>query len=297
LIRLSNLEGVNDVMEQKIAVIITAHSNPTQLLRLCKHLTEEFDVYLHLDMASRLEPEDFLVSPRIWVQKKFGCDWGNPGIVNATLSLLALAEANLAGYDRYIMISGQDVPLKTNSEIRELFETYPDENFMGCRKVLPGEKLMSRVSQFHWKPANKSRGITWLIRVLVSRSLSMVQYFLPPRSSDYEIYFGECWMDLTGKTVREILELVDTTPEFLARFKHTLIAEEMFFHTATHALGSGICGTDQLLRYIDWTTGPEYPRTLRMADLENLSNSNAVFARKLDEKVDSELIESLYSRL
>ena len=104
-------------------------------------------------------------------------------------------------------------------------------------------------------------------------------------------------MDLTGKTVREILELVNMTPEFLARFRHTLIPEEMFLHTATHLLGAEICGTGGLLRYIDWTTGPEHPRTLRMDDLENLSNSNALFARKLDEKVDSELIDSLYARL
>ena len=283
--------------QQKIAVIITAHSNSSQLLRLCKHLSEEFDVYLHLDVASKLEPDDFRFSPRIWVQKKFRCDWGNPGTIHATLSLLSLAESNLRGYDRYVIISGQDVPLKTNSEIRQLFEASPDKNFMSCRKVHPDEKLMARVSQFHWKPANKSRGISWLIRVLVSRTLSMVQYFLPPRRSDYEIYFGECWMDLMGKTVREVLEFVETNPQFLERFRHTLCPEEMFFHTAIHLLGLGICGTDQLLRYIDWTTGPEHPRTLRMDDFEKLSNSSAIFARKLDEKIDSEIIESLYARL
>jgi hypothetical protein len=90
---------------------------------------------------------------------------------------------------------------------------------------------------------------------------------------------------------------VESNPEFLIRFRHTLCPDEMFFQTAAHLIGSGMCGTAGLLRYVDWTTGPEHPRTLRMGDLENLSISDALFARKLDEKVDSELIEGLYARL
>jgi hypothetical protein len=285
------------VTKQKIAILVIAHSSPGQLRRLCNHLAKEFDVYLHLDATSQLKPEDFLADSRVWVQKKFRCHWGTPGIVHATLSLMSLAEESSPGYDRYVLISGQDVPLKTNSLIRKHFEAFPDENFIECRRVLPEDKLMSRVSQFHWKPANKSSGLNWLLKVLISRTLHIAHLFLPPRRRDYEIFFGSNWMDLTGGTVKQILELVDTSPEFLTSFNHTLCPDEMFFQTATHLLGLGTCRSDGLLRYVDWTTGPEHPRTLRINDLESLLSSDALFARKLDERVDPALIDSLYARL
>jgi hypothetical protein len=71
----------------------------------------------------------------------------------------------------------------------------------------------------------------------------------------------------------------------------------MFFQTVTHRLGIGNCSTDGCLRYIDWNTGPEFPRTLRREDFEKISQSNALFARKLDERLDPNLIELLYESL
>ena len=48
------------------------------------------------------------------------------------------------------------------------------------------------------------------------------------------------------------------------------------------------------LRYIDWTSGPDYPKTLDSSDFENISKSdNAIFARKFNLNRNPEIKERL----
>ena len=47
------------------------------------------------------------------------------------------------------------------------------------------------------------------------------------------------------------------------------------------------------LREIDWTNCVNSPHIYTMEDLEKLKNSNKIFARKFDEKVDSEIIRQI----
>lgn len=286
-----------ELSNPKIAAIVLAHTNPSQVLRLCNHLAEDFDVYIHIDQNSPLTPELFTGNPRVQAIKHLRTHWGSPEILFATLKLMTLAEKKSGGYDRHILISGQDVPLKSNDEIRKHFETYPENDFIECQKLLPDHPLVSRVAQFHWKSPKRSKGFIKAARVVVAETLRVAHQFLPKRRSDFDVYFGSSWVDLTGNTVRRVLNLVQSSPKFLTRFKHTLLPEEMFFQIATHYLGIGTCGTGGGNRYIDWETGPEFPRTLRIEDFQMISDSGALFARKVDARIAPELIEALYNRL
>ena len=49
------------------------------------------------------------------------------------------------------------------------------------------------------------------------------------------------------------------------------------------------------IRYIDWTTGPEYPRTLTLDDFTKVRESNALFARKFSLTKDYAIIQRLIS--
>lgn len=46
--------------------------------------------------------------------------------------------------------------------------------------------------------------------------------------------------------------------------------------------------SNMALRYIDWKTGPQYPRVLNENDFDKIKNSNCLFARKFDENIDFE---------
>lgn len=48
------------------------------------------------------------------------------------------------------------------------------------------------------------------------------------------------------------------------------------------------------LRYIDWSEGGLHPKTLNINDYNRLMNSEFIFARKFDTKIDKEVIEKIY---
>ena len=50
--------------------------------------------------------------------------------------------------------------------------------------------------------------------------------------------------------------------------------------------------TNSICRYVDWNRGNPY--VFMKEDFNELINSDCVFARKFDEKIDKEIIEKLY---
>ncbi|HFO5786019.1 TPA: hypothetical protein ACHKCT_004846, partial [Escherichia coli] len=58
---------------------------------------------------------------------------------------------------------------------------------------------------------------------------------------------------------------------------HSLCGDEVFFHTLLKHLNvtdiyHNTTMINDALRYIDWTTGPEYPRMLNEKDIEQIKN-------------------------
>ncbi|WP_039954915.1 beta-1,6-N-acetylglucosaminyltransferase, partial [Brachyspira hampsonii] len=96
----------------KICFLILAHKNHNQLMRLINHLKKDFDIYVHIDKRANLNIKSF---DNVKVYKKIKTYHGGLSLVMATLFLIREAYKN--DYDRYIFISGQDIPLKTNKEI------------------------------------------------------------------------------------------------------------------------------------------------------------------------------------
>ena len=45
----------------------------------------------------------------------------------------------------------------------------------------------------------------------------------------------------------------------------------------------------QALRYIDWKSGPEYPKILNNDDFDLIKKTECLFARKFDDNLDVEM--------
>jgi hypothetical protein len=105
-----------DVKMIRIAVMMLVHKNENQVNRLINHLSKGFDVYIHIDKRSSLK---IYTQENIFVYKKYKTYWGSFNQIIATLYLLK--KAHRKKYDRYILISGQELPIKTNTEIKIFF--------------------------------------------------------------------------------------------------------------------------------------------------------------------------------
>ncbi|WP_227670334.1 beta-1,6-N-acetylglucosaminyltransferase, partial [Klebsiella variicola] len=104
-------------------------------------------------------------------------------------------------------------------------------------------------------------------------------------------YKGTNWFSFNRKTVGDVLEFVTNNNWYLNVFEQSLCGDEVFFHTLLKFIGVDDIFHDpekvnDVLRYIDWSTGPDYPRILNGTDLYRIKKSGCIFARKFTQPVD-----------
>jgi hypothetical protein len=93
-----------------------------------------------------------------------------------------------------------------------------------------------------------------------------------------------------------MFKYLDKNKKYIKRYKWTICADEIFYQTIINQI-DGINIINNCLRYIDWKSGPEHPRILRINDYEKIMESGNLFARKFDETVDNEIIDKIYATI
>jgi hypothetical protein len=280
----------------RIAILILAYKNVDQLNRLVAHLAEDFGVFVHLDRKSALTAADVLTHDRVDVASKYRVYWGSFNQIRAMIDLLERAYRE--GYDRYLLITGQDIPIRPNSEMIEFFRDNHDE-FIECTPLPCAfwfDGGLGRLTRYH---ANSGRGVTGVRKFAI---LLMRVYFKFIRSVlrvrrrlDYDFYGGEGAFNLSKGCVGHILDYISGNPSYLRRFRHTACADEIFFQTIIMNECSECSIVNASLRYADWRTGPESPRILRVSDYKQVRDSGMLFARKVDDHVDRQISDLLYA--
>lgn len=279
----------------KIAILITAYKNESQLKDLIEHLSKDFDIYIHIDKRYSIQVEK---SNRVSVYREYKSYWGSFNTVLAVL--LLLKEASKNNYDRYIQITGQDLPIKSNKFISEFFDKHSNVEFIEYFK-LPSEIWenggIDRVRKYWGIKPSKLVGFHKSIAILTKIGLTMIYKmpiaFLFYREIQYQFYGGSNYMDLTNHCVKRIIKFLDENPKFLNRFRNTYIPEEMFFQTIIMNLKLDTVIENRVLRFVDWKNGPDYPRTLKIDDYQRIMNSENIFARKFDENLDNGIIRKI----
>ena len=117
----------------KHAFLIIAHNNWWQLKQLIQMLDDENnDIFVHIDLKSK----DFNISDfvditkksKIYFYQKYKIYWG--GFSQVQVEMFLFETAHKIGYDYYHLMSGSDLPLKTNSEIHDFFEINKGKQFI-----------------------------------------------------------------------------------------------------------------------------------------------------------------------
>ena len=112
--------------EIKIAYIIIAHTDPKHLKTLVSELTKHADVFIHINKLSDIKPfiETFADLQSIhrvkFIDKRYRVHWAGYSILKATFELLENALAT-EDYDRVILLTGQDYPVKSSRELQKFF--------------------------------------------------------------------------------------------------------------------------------------------------------------------------------
>ena len=120
----------------KVAYIVLAHKYPEQIIRLIDRLsTENTSFFIHID--KRVDDKIFqqIVSGISYIQnvfflKRHRCYWGDFSIVDATIEgFKEIFDKNIS-FDWLILLSGQDYPIKSNSQIEEFLRKNEEKSFV-----------------------------------------------------------------------------------------------------------------------------------------------------------------------
>lgn len=273
----------------KNCILILAHKNHNQIMRLINHLKTDFDLYVHIDKRNKLNIKSF---DNVNVYKEFKTYHGGVSLVIATLFLIEEAYKN--NYDRYIFISGQDVPLKTNKEIINFFDTNKNKEYISYESINNSEAMYKEMS-FRLNSYNFGK----LYRLIFHRNIRelLSNFPLIKRTTPENIYYGSQWWNLTNNAIKYILDYTKQNPNFLKRFNYTWGSDEFYFQSILlNSEFKDNCIND-CLRYLIWGVGT--PINFQMKDYENIKNNinNNIFARKFDENIDNDIIDKLYKDL
>ncbi|KAF0811409.1 hypothetical protein IGB42_04107 [Andreprevotia sp. IGB-42] len=265
----------------RIAYLILAHAHPAQLGRLVARLaTPDTAFYLHIDANTPAQTfaaigQAMPAGAAVTFVERVPCRWGGFSLVAATLRLMRAALAD--GCDWLVLLSGQDYPLKSNTEIAARLLHGGRAGYIDSRSVAEFD-VRYRWQAFHFEALNRSlfdRGVQKLQRLAgrlgVHRRLPM------PLQA---VRAGSQWWCLHADAGQAILAFVAAQPQLPDFFRKTLVPDEMFFQTMLAHTPFAEQVAHDALRHLEWADGAWSPRTFSADDLPALLASPALFARK-----------------
>lgn len=279
---------------KKHAYLIIAH-NQFDLLEILLNMLddERNDIYLHID--EKVKNFDFdkfkklLKHSKLFITDRVNVTWGHCSQILCEMTLLKAAVANSQkeGYSYYHLLSGVDLPIKTNDEIYSFFESHYDREFVHF-STDDGEHRIRYYHIFRKK------------RNLFFKTLSKIAYVIQRKlkvnrlkNEKIVVKKGTNWFSITDKFAKYI---VDREAYIAKLFKYSVCGDEVFVQTLLYnsdfkdKLYMPNFKNNQLAcaRLIDWDRGNPY--VFKTADFDEIINSPAMFARKFDINSDKEVI-------
>lgn len=295
--------------KNKHAYLIMCHTNFHQLNILLELLDDaRNDIYLHIDKKSNgfsaEQIQNHVSKAKIYFISPITVGWGGDSQIKAEVRLLR--EAVKSKHQYYHLISGMDLPLKTQDEIHRFFNEHSGTDFVAMERNHPhniNKQFMERLEYYYIYQNRISDGDDDRAKSLVKKQekcLTWQKKHHINRIKDTKIDFikGCNWFSITQDAACYVLH---NYKKFKSVFRYAYCAEEIFLQTilANSPFVNNI--EDDCLRLIDWDRRESnaHPRIFREEDFELLTHAgeNKLFARKFDEKTDSIIIDKMYRYL
>jgi len=282
-----------------IAYHLICHENFLQVAKLLESLYTKNDVFL-IDVDDSNSPRMFAL--RKWLKRDnvhinldANIGWGASGILRKTLlgmfQLLTLDNS----WRYYINLSGQDLPLKSNTQIKEFLAEGDKEStsFMRCFKADPIEIESVEID-------NKGDKSVLLDVAEAGEDGAVYVGTVDPLLHSYRkaffkkhpFHIGSNWFNLHRDLVEDMQENPFTN-ELYAVLKTTSNPDESFFQT--YIMNSQM--RDKVNRnYCRLIVRPgEIPRVkiFDRNDWNMIAESSALFARKFDTREDRKIVKQV----
>lgn len=285
----------------KQAALIIAYQNIPHLIDLVSSLTDEFAFYIHIDKKSEISQSEIndLQSKEnvILVSRKYKINWGG---LNLTKAILFLAEEALKDKEiEYIhVLSGADFPIKNSSEIIEIVSRNKGREFIENFEMAGStweNAGIDRLQYYHFTDLFNVK--TFYGEKIVNLLLRLQRIFKFKRTLNKDfpkLYGGSTWWTLSSRCLQYVISYLKDNPNFLRRFKNTLIADEIIFQTIIMNSPFNSNVVNHNFRMILWKSDNDsHPAVLDETDYLALTESDKLFARKFDYPASEKLLHLL----
>lgn len=284
----------------KHAFLIMAHNCKEQLINLIKLLDDpDNDLYIHIDRKVHLVDNIELISTckysKVCILRSVNVSWGAYSQIECELALLR--EAAKEEHLYYHLISGTDLPVKTNEEIHKFFLQNQGKEFVHFQDKYVKKTTINHVKYYHFlqEYANSfSPFFNKIVRGAEHVLIGLQKVMHVNRCTSLKVFQkGANWFSITNSLA---LFVISKEKEIQKHFKYTLSGDELFMQTiiinSTYSdkLYRPLFDDSylQCVRYIDWNRGRPY--VFQKSDLEELLDCDAIFARKCSVELSSVIL-------
>lgn len=270
----------------KHAYLIIAHNEPKLFHVLLKCLDDiRNDLFVLIDKKSELN--QFVFHPlysNIYYVDRIDIRWGDYSQVEAELLLMESAISR-GGYNYYHLLSGVDLPLKSQDFIHHFFDSLNNSKELVAFVPEDSEEWKSRI--WYFIPLMKyQRSNNYLIRMgakCFNKVSVFVQKFLGiKRKWGLNVRKGTNWFSITDKFCRYVCSQKE---DIRKMFSKVPCCDEVFLQTLLfNKYPERIYSTESefagIRRAIDWDRGLPYVWGQDEKDYDILMKSDKLFARK-----------------
>ncbi|MBE5905163.1 MAG: hypothetical protein E7277_00015 [Lachnospiraceae bacterium] len=291
-------------MSERHAYLIMCHNHFEQLSIELSLLDYEFnDIYIHVDKRSRLSTKakaqiaSAVHLASITFVHSVKAAWGGDSLMNIELRLLK--ESTKTPHRYYHLLSGADLPLKTQAEIHSFFAN-TDKDYISLETSHPHNVNKNFLDRFRYyypfqnMVGRNPSGFCYKLESFQKKLLSLQKKWGIDRTAQANFTYvkGAQWFSITHETACYVLK---NSKRYQKYFRFTFIPDECFLQTIISDSPRLENVVDNNLRYIDWERGAPY--TFQASDYEELLHTTALFARKFDCTIDNVIILKLQSQL
>ncbi len=292
----------------KHAYLIMAHTDIALLRVLIGMLDyEKNDIFLHIDKKwqdFRAEDLEVEKSKLYILPRRIDGAWGHSSLVDIELLLFETAFKR-GEYDYFHLLSGADLPIKSQAYIHNFFDKHKGKEFISfwtSESAIADARY--KVERYHYGMRWEKKPLPRLLSILCAKSrilISNTLFFLfGARKFPWQIAKGANWVSLTKKIVEKILLEQESIGKALS---HTRNGEEIFIQSiiaSTSDLKNKVYSWESndsaAMRTTIWETGANSPKTFTIEDKDFLLNSPNLFARKFSSSVDMGIIRLIESK-
>lgn len=265
-------------------------------------------ILLHVDKKSNVSEFQHLSNKNVFIiDNRVSVTWGDFSVVEATINLIVKSlEFN---YDYSFLISGDDLPVMSDVGFNKFltdnwgadFIHIQDERDDLCNPIqLVGYNYRS----FHYRKKKstlekiKSKLFSYSKNVFFKNNEAITTL----SKKNFTLLKGSQWFTLRKSTIEKIVLYINSHPEIVNCFRRSYCPDEIFFNSlAKHLVVDEFYANkyklNDCLRYIDWKSGPDYPKELTINDLMNIATDEYFFARKISHSISRDQLMNYVEKL